>query len=301
MEHAAAIAADPDAALFASPTRLDHIGRIVVPVMINGRGPFRFIVDTGASHSTLSPNLAQRLGLAVAAEPIEVNGITGTALVPSVQIAQLQAGDLSISNTSFPLVWAPLMAGADGILGAAGLTQQRLFVDFRHNRVAISRAGRRSTPAGFTRVPATRLPGGLLAVEAMVGGVRVRAVIDTGSERSLGNPALQAALNERRPLGTLSRVTDVYGATTEVVSGDAQLVPVIVLGGLKINDATLVYGDFHIFDVWHMQKLPALIIGMDILGTVSSMAIDFEHQDFYIGGAPTWRDDTSIWKTYKAE
>src|SRR5437763_1459924 len=32
-----------EALLFASPTTRDHIGRIVVPVTINGKGPFRFI------------------------------------------------------------------------------------------------------------------------------------------------------------------------------------------------------------------------------------------------------------------
>lgn len=39
-----------DALLFASLTTRDHIGRVVVPVMVNG-GPFRFIVDTGAADS----------------------------------------------------------------------------------------------------------------------------------------------------------------------------------------------------------------------------------------------------------
>src|SRR5580704_18446199 len=53
----------PDPTLFASPTTRDHIGRIVAPVMVNGRGPYRFIIDTGASDSTVSPDLARTLGL----------------------------------------------------------------------------------------------------------------------------------------------------------------------------------------------------------------------------------------------
>ena len=50
--------AEKDDLLFASPTTRDHIGRVVVPVTLNGQGPFRFIVDTGANHSTISPQLA---------------------------------------------------------------------------------------------------------------------------------------------------------------------------------------------------------------------------------------------------
>src|SRR2546430_14245077 len=69
-----------DDQLFASPTRLDRIGRVVAPVMVDGRGPFRFIVDTGATHSTIAPHLAKLLKLEPAEQaPVLINGITGTA------------------------------------------------------------------------------------------------------------------------------------------------------------------------------------------------------------------------------
>jgi predicted aspartyl protease len=279
-----------EAELFATPTRLDRIGRIVVPVTINGLGPFRFIVDTGASHSTVSPDLARKLRLPASGElSIEVNGITGTALVPGVRVDRLEAGDWSVRDSDFPVVWAPLMAGADGILGAAGLKEQRLFVDFLHNRVVITRATRTGTPAGFMKIPATRLKGGLICVGAVIGGVRVRAVIDTGSERSLGNLALQRALSARSGVASLKKQTNVYGATDTVVSGDAQVAPTIAISDIRITDVTITYGDFHIFQVWSMQEEPALIIGMDILGTLQSMAIDFQHQSFMIGGAKVFQ------------
>jgi len=288
----AAEQADEEANLFAAPTRLDRIGRIVAPVMINGQGPFRFIIDTGASHSTLSPALAAKLGLKISADSlIEVNGITGTAQVPAVRVQKLQAGDLQIENTDFPVVWAPLMAGADGILGAAGLTQQRLTVDFEHNRVVISRAGRRTIPSGYMRLRAQRVTGGLITVTALVGGVRVRAVIDTGSERSLGNLALQDALSHRR-FAAVSRTTKVYGATSDVVPGDAQRAPTIAIDDMRIADVTLVFGDFHIFKVWNMEDKPALIIGMDVLGTVQSLGIDFQHADLFINGSRTIGTDS---------
>jgi hypothetical protein len=46
----------------------------------------------------------------------------------------------------------------------------------------------------------------------------------------------------------------------------------------------LVYGDFHIFKVWDMQDKPAMIIGMDILGTVDALTIDFQRQEVYFAG-----------------
>ncbi|MGH8138401.1 MAG: aspartyl protease family protein [Steroidobacteraceae bacterium] len=276
-----------DDTLFASPTRKDHIGRIVVPVMINGQGPFRFIVDTGASHSTVSPQLAVTLGLQPTDDSlIKINGITGTAQVPSVVIDKLKAGDLIYKDARLPIVWAPLMAGADGILGVAGLKTERLLVDFVHDRVTISRAGV-STPLGFVRIPALRLTSGLITVDGRVGGIRVRAVVDTGSERSLGNLALRDALHGWRhsePAPKVPKVTEVYGSTSDIVQGEMIRAPVISLGPVKIAGVTLIFGDFHIFEVWNMEAKPALIIGMDILGSVRSLGIDYRSQDLYLEG-----------------
>jgi predicted aspartyl protease len=277
----------PDVTVFASPTRLDQIGRVLAPVMVNGQGPFRFIVDTGASQSTISPRLAQTLGVDQTAErPMRVNGITGTADVPSVTIHRLQAGDLIIEEARIPVIWAPLMADADGILGVAGLKNEYLLVDFRNNRVKISRSRASATPMGFSRVDGKRLGDGLLTVVAHIGGVRVQAVIDTGSERTIGNTALRDALNGWRRGASLREVTRVYGATTEVAAGEMEIAPTIDLGTVRIANVTIVYGNFHIFEVWGLQSTPALIIGMDVLGTVRALGIDFQRGEIYFDGLP---------------
>lgn len=273
----------PQDLLFACPTSLDHIGRVVAAVMVDGKGPFRFIIDTGANRSTLSPHLAAVLRLQPSLQQaMQVTGITGTAQVASVPIEKLQAGDLVISSSRFPIIEAPIMAGADGILGAAGLQDERLLVDFRHNRVVITRSHGDGVPWGFTRVWATRLNGGLLSVPGEVGGVRVQAIIDTGSEHTLGNQALyQALYAHERGKGTYL-ATDVYGATKQVGAGRLQLAPLIDLGALKIGGVALVFGDFHIFKAWGMTERPAMVLGMDVLGTVNAFAIDFAHPEIAI-------------------
>jgi Aspartyl protease len=114
-----------------------------------------------------------------------------------------------------------------------------------------------------------------------VGGVRGLAVIDTGSERTLGNPALREALKLRTRTGTEALVTSVYGATEQVERGEIWRAPTIVIDTMRINDVQVVYGDFHIFKVWGMEDKPAIIVGMDVLGTVGSLGIDFKNQDVY--------------------
>lgn len=273
----------PQDLLFACPTTLDRIGRVVASVMIDGKGPFRFIIDTGANHSTISPQLAAVLGLHESLQQsIRVTGVTGSADVASVPIDKLQAGDLVISDTRFPVIRSPIMEGADGILGAAGLQEERLVVDFRHNRVVITRSHGESVPWGFTRVRATRLNGGLLSVPGEVGDVRVTAIIDTGSEHTLGNMALYKALYARERGKGKYLDANVYGATEQVGAGKLQLAPLIDLGAIKIGGVALVFGDFHIFQAWGMTDRPAMILGMDVLGTVNAFAIDFRHQEIAV-------------------
>ena len=273
----------PQDLLFASPTSLDHIGRVVTAVMIDGKGPFRFIIDTGANRSTISPHLAAVLRLQPSVEQaIRVTGITGSAEVASVAIEKLQVGDLVISHTRFPVIEAPIMAGADGILGAAGLQDERLLVDFRRNRVVITRSSGDFVPWGFTRVRATRLNGGLLSVPGEIGDVRVDAIIDTGSQHTLGNLALyQALYAHERGKGTYL-ATDVYGATKQVGAGKLQMAPPIDLGAFKIAGVALVFGDFHIFRVWGKTDRPAMVLGMDVLGTLNAFVIDFRHEEIAI-------------------
>ncbi|HEY3730343.1 MAG TPA: aspartyl protease family protein [Steroidobacteraceae bacterium] len=272
-----------DDSVFALPTTRDHIGRVLVPVTINGRGPFRFIVDTGANHSTISPRTAQMLGLIPTQEtPFHVDGITGDTQAAYVKVTTLQTGDLIIDDTSLPVVWAPVMAGADGILGAAGLTEKSLLIDFQRNRVEIAHHIAAADREDAVKIHALRLTHGLITLDITVGGVRTCAIIDTGAERTLGNLALRDALRTKPSDGRLAMVTSVFGATREVERGELRYAPTLVLDGLRISEAEIVYGNFHIFKVWKMDQKPALIIGMDVLGTVASLGIDFKTQDVYV-------------------
>ena len=275
----------PEDLLFASPTTLDHLGRVVAAVRINGKGPFKFVVDTGANHSAISPQLAELLGLKLSlAQSIRVTGITGSAQMGSVPVEMLKAGDLEIADTRFPVIWSPMMAGTAGILGAAGLTKDRLVVDFDRNQVLITRSHRESFPLGFTRIWATRLDGGLLSVPGHVGNVPVQAVIDTGSQRTLGNLALYRELFAHEQGKDRYVDATVYGATKQAGAGKLQMAPVIDLDAIRISGVALVFGDFHIFEAWNLTSEPTIVLGMDVLGTVKALAIDFRYGEIGIEG-----------------
>lgn len=112
---------------FATPTRRDRIGRIIAPVMINGQGPYRMLVDTGASRSTMSPELVEALGLKTTPDRVVLlNGVTGSAVVPFVTVDRMQAGDFVLEGSEVPVLYAPLMTDADGILGVAAFRNEQI-------------------------------------------------------------------------------------------------------------------------------------------------------------------------------
>jgi predicted aspartyl protease len=270
-----------DEPAFAIPTRIDRIGRIIAPVMVNGRGPYRFLVDTGASNSTIAPALAHELALPVTGTVL-LHGVTGSAEVATVHVERLQSGAFVLEDQSLPLIGTSINAGADGVLGIAGLKDERVSVDFKLDRILIERSRTRSTMPTSLTVAATRLPGGIMVVDAWIDRVKVKAIIDTGAERTLGNLALQRALFRlhRAPRNGQSDERTVYGATDAIESGEQRVAPAITLGGTTtIRDARIVFGDFHVFDVWAMSSKPTLLIGMDVIGTLDRLVIDFRRKE----------------------
>ena len=106
-------------------------------------------------------------------------------------------------------------------------------------------------------------------------------MIDTGAQRTLGNAALRAAL-ARSAKDAREPNTWVVGATPDVTPGLYVAAPPIKLGDVMISRVALTYGDFHVFESWQMDDEPALLIGMDVLGGVDQLVIDFRRREMLL-------------------
>ncbi len=263
---------------FVAPTRRDRIGRIWAPVFINGKGPYRLVLDTGASHSAVMASVATSLGIVPdAASPVLLRGVTGNAVVPVIRVDSLQIGDLLIEPVMLPIV-TDALGGAEGILGTEGLINKRIFIDFRNDRIRITTSRSERAKFGFITVPIKFLRGRLLVVDASVGEVRVKAIIDTGGQATIANLALRDALNRRR-FHMKSTRGDIIGATNAVQSGDTSDTPPIKFGGMEIRGARVTFGDMHIFEHWRLTSEPAMLIGMDALGMLDTLIIDYQRRE----------------------
>jgi hypothetical protein len=92
----------------------------IAPVTINGKGPYDFIVDTGASISLIDKGLAQRLGLPHTGGRQPVSGVGGTQEIVFVDVSRWKVGQLTLPRTSIGSGTLPTVRGESGFQGLLG-------------------------------------------------------------------------------------------------------------------------------------------------------------------------------------
>ena len=113
----------------------------LVPVTINGRGPFAFALDTGASTSAVDRGLARRLRLGKTGEKIDLSGVTGSATVSVVLVRHWRAGEARLPTQRLAAVdLGPARNGErlQGLLGSDVLNDYAsVTVDYDAGRLTL--------------------------------------------------------------------------------------------------------------------------------------------------------------------
>lgn len=265
----------PDEAAAEVATGRDAALRMVAPVMINGAGPFNFMVDTGANRSCVSRELAERLALP-AGPQAAVSTVAGRSLRPTVHVDRLHVGPREQRKVNVPSLKLVGEEAMDGILGVDWLKGRKLVLDFKGRMLSITPPRRESDAPNRVVVPARRRSGQLTMVDADVDGQQISAMIDSGSELTIGNPALRRLVSRSNHgfVGPQSKVTLVT-VVGETFQGDMAYLPFMRLGGLNLGNVPVVFADSHVFDMWGLKSKPALVLGMDLLSEFTAVALDF--------------------------
>jgi hypothetical protein len=176
------------------------------------------------------------------------------------------------------------MGNADGILGVAGFHDQRIDVDFKRDRVQVLESSGRRPHFSMVTARAQRNRSGLMILDVRVGRrIKAKAVIDTGAERSLGNLALLNAMNKgkkrRDPISAI-----VHGATPDIADGEVQEIKEASIGDMKLTNLEVIFSDFHVFKLWGLDQEPAMLIGMDMLGVLERLVIDYRRNEVSMYG-----------------
>lgn len=114
-----------------------------IDVTINGQGPFRMLVDTGANASLLTPQAAQRAGLTFDHRVI-LTTMAGEKVVRGASTNSIQAGDTLESDLAILALDLPevrsLSRDADGVLGQSFLARNPYLLDYQHKRLWLGEA-----------------------------------------------------------------------------------------------------------------------------------------------------------------
>jgi hypothetical protein len=156
-------------------------GKPYVMVMVNGRGPFRFIIDTGTGGDAIvTTELASQLELPVAGEA-HLNDPTGKG----GQSAPLRRIDsLQVAGVDFYAIKAvehTLPSGDGDCQGMLGFTLFRDFLftlDYVNGRLTL--ADGELEPDGERSVLPFRMPDGVPIARLIIAGREVDAQIDSG-------------------------------------------------------------------------------------------------------------------------
>jgi len=171
-------------------------------VMINGRGPYEFAVDTGASQIVLSEKLAGDLGLTPVTSTI-MHGVGGGGKIDTklYSVKEMTIGDVKIKNVPVGTFNDPLVSQlADGIFSTAVLSDFILTVNYPGNQLEISRKRPAANPASEV-LPAWYFSNLLLVPVQVNGQHRGNFIVDTGAVTTVisHNMAATLGVDERTP------------------------------------------------------------------------------------------------------
>ena len=246
--------------------------RMTVAVGLNGRGPYRFVVDSGADTSVIGARAAALLAMP-AGKPVLLTGVTDRGYVQRVRVEELRLGSNSFNNLHLPVLKESDLGG-DGMIGIDALAGQRLMMDFEKRTITVEDA-QRPQPRfdGEIVVIARARRGQLILTKIEANRKPVEAVVDTGSEVTIGNLLLREKLFGRRR-DLLSKI-EVIGVTGVTVSLEIGLLSELKLGPVILRDIPIAFADVPPFGVFGLADKPSLLLGTDLMESFRRVSLDF--------------------------
>lgn len=246
--------------------------RITIPIQIDGKGPWNFVVDTGSQRTVISRDLAERLALPMR-ERVTVISMTGRAEVNTVAVPRLGFGKTVVDDIEAPVLEGENI-GAPGLLGLDGLHAKRLLLNFRTGRMEISNSKQSWRDPNVIIVEARRRKGQLILLDSDVNGMKVNIILDTGTSISVGNMALMSKLVRKKKAPALNLVT-LTSVTGDTLVGQLGLIDRVRMGQVTLKDTPVMFADAQPFAELDLQDKPALLLGIDALKVFDRVAIDF--------------------------
>jgi predicted aspartyl protease len=215
------------------------MGLIYVDAFVNGRGPFRFLVDTGASgYGRVDAKLVRELNLAITGTITNSDGInTGTLSelsLDSLSIGQIARRGVSVGSRDYNAVSRPGTRPMMGIIGIEYFSDYLLTIDYRKSEIVISKDSLIASEPNVMRYDAHPI------VLLRIGQHEARGFLDTGSNVEMHLPMEWA---KRLGIENLREAGEGRRANTTFKMFMAESPVTVEIGGNKVTVATPVFSE----------------------------------------------------------
>lgn len=113
----------------------------LVPVTINGKGPYAFALDTGASQSLVDSQVARALRVPVTGKKQRIAGVASISKVTSIRVRDWKIGKVKLPPTTVVEANLPFGNAAGGVQGLLGSDMLSDFdvvtIDYAHSRLLL--------------------------------------------------------------------------------------------------------------------------------------------------------------------
>jgi predicted aspartyl protease len=245
-------------------------------VMVNGKGPLRLVIDTGASLSVISDEAAARLGIKPVARGGNARAVGGSGTFPIVYgvLDSMQLGDVRIEaipvyiRTVHHANDAPASERADGYIGLSMLANFLITIDYQKRELSLDRRfpqeqiaqaeqpGQPGQPAVTTvpeatpgvpaiaaaivgtEVPIRSTSGGLASAETLLPQLErpLNFIIDTGATTTVISKAT-VARHQLEALKIAGETYRVIGAAGIEEGAEALGLSALTVSGLRKNNS----------------------------------------------------------------
>ena len=208
---------------------------IIISATINGKGPFRFLLDTGASHHVMKPELAQTLGLKVTSGgEIEAGGKENVS-AGLVDVAELRVGDFALARQRFFVKPFPPSYPFDGFIGAELFERYIVNINFQQSLITLVEPGTFRYRGSGISLPLKFHEGLIPQVRAEVDDCAGSFKLDTGYNGSL---ALFEKFIEQHKL-LVKYAPRKSGSGGQTLTGEVSDSPVALIRKFKLSDVVL--------------------------------------------------------------
>lgn len=265
------------------PFEISDTGHLIIKLGLNDETETDAVFDTGATFPVIHFSTAARAQIALPVEGRLVNilGLGGQKTFPIIDIASAQLGDVVIRNLEAAYNDGTEMPGAKDIFPANQLPHRVLDFNFETGEVS-AYDGR---PEIVRRATTERLPirriNKLPFVEIELNGVKALALIDTGANITVVNPAFADILQGRR---IEVRTVEVVGATGEVIPLQIAQSRNLDLGEFRFKLFEVLVADPDLLHTLGLNDQPVMVLGLDVLSQFRAQ-IDREQEQLVLSRA----------------